>query len=95
MMAFRTIKDKNGFYHYHDQNHAWQTWKCENGHTFTENYYNTCWCGWSNQYPDKIFHEEEINANERPMGFKFSREIRILNDSHIKNICKTLNEEKF
>jgi hypothetical protein len=57
LLAFSDFKDSEGHYHNHDENKSWQTWHCPACEKeFSHPYYNYCWCGWSSQYLDKIFH---------------------------------------
>lgn len=85
LVCFNTEKDTNGFYHYHDQNEQWDTWKCSKGHEFECSGYYQCWCGWNRRFPDNIYHKtvphDPIN------GYKFFRMGPvILNEKWIGNL---------
>lgn len=38
--------DMNGQFHNHDGNTETHHFRCSNGHFFTEEINNKCWCGW-------------------------------------------------
>lgn len=69
LMAFSTQEDINGFFHYHDKNARWNEWKCRQGHEFRFQAYNSCWCGWTSQYPD--LNKCEFKPEESTVGVKF------------------------
>lgn len=40
--------DMDGKFHNHDSNSETKHFVCSQGHYFSENYQNPCWCGWPN-----------------------------------------------
>lgn len=39
--------DEEGRRHHHDQNLRQRSYRCSNGHVWTERVEQVCWCGWS------------------------------------------------
>lgn len=46
---FAPIYDENGKRHYHDLNRVLAHFYCSNGHRWSEELTNTCWCGWKSK----------------------------------------------
>ena len=45
-MAWTPFYDSKGRKHVHDPNRVTVTYRCSEGHTFTDQDRTTCWCGW-------------------------------------------------
>jgi hypothetical protein len=83
-MNFPSFTDENKHTHHHDENHAHKKYKCiECGNKFRTPYYNSCWCGWTNECPQKKFTLEENYAPFK--GFKYTSPV-ITNDEWINNL---------
>ena len=46
--------DEDGGRHYHDQNRNLRTYKCSNGHVWSLEMLNKCWCGWESATSEGI-----------------------------------------
>jgi hypothetical protein len=90
-VAYHLVEDTEGFFHLHDYNGRWEEWRCMKGHTTKCTGFNSCWCGWSSQYPEKRFHvDKEVHF---PQGHKFGDARIVLNDNHIVKLVQRIKDE--
>jgi hypothetical protein len=90
-MAVMTIEDTKGYWHHHDSNFSHQTWECSKGHQFNCVGYNQCWCGWSSQYPNTLFHKDKPR---KQIDFKFGKKaFFITNDKWLEYFNKQQGNE--
>lgn len=45
-MYFSPFYDEDGKYHHHDGNTTTTSYRCSNGHEFSDSRTGSCWCGW-------------------------------------------------
>lgn len=45
-MSIQSFYDEDGEYHCHNPNCRTTGYSCSNGHTWPENHYSLCHCGW-------------------------------------------------
>lgn len=45
-LFYQPFYDEDGELHYHDSNKTTTSYSCSNGHSWTEQIGNSCWCGW-------------------------------------------------
>lgn len=48
LMGHSPYYDEDGRYHNHDPNIRQSSYRCSNGHAWSQEDTHTCWCGWSN-----------------------------------------------
>lgn len=49
LIGSRSFYDEDGRHHHHDRNTTTTTYRCSNGHVWTEETKKSCWCGWPNR----------------------------------------------
>lgn len=57
LMYFPPYYDENGKYHNHDSNTTTTSYRCSNGHNWSDKRRGSCWCGWG---ADKVEVPTEI-----------------------------------
>lgn len=53
LMGWSPYYDEKGELHSHDPNWHTTSYRCSNGHEWTENIRRPCWCGWPEKKGDQ------------------------------------------
>jgi hypothetical protein len=88
-MHFSDFEDENGKWHHHDENRGRKDYRCQGcAREFSTPKYNSCWCGWTSQYP--VLSKSHKEEHQRPFkGFK-STGYAITNNEWILNLVKNI-----